>query len=52
MTKKNTEILNNDNNDTSSPKNDHESKMSTAVSTVKKKVPTIGNYELGPVIGI
>lgn len=52
--KKNPENNNKDsNNQTSSPTNKHEneSKLSTAISTTKKKGTTIGNYELGPIIG-
>lgn len=40
-----------DQNRTNSPnKNENESKMSTATSS-KKKISTIGTYELGPIIG-
>ena len=48
--KKNTDVTN-DNNETNSPRHENESKMSTAVTTTKKKPATIGTYELGPMIG-
>lgn len=54
LIKKNTDTNNKDsNNQTNSPSNKHEneSKLSTALSTTKKKGTTIGNYELGPIIG-
>ena len=41
-------------NQTNSPNNDNkenDSKMSTALSSAKKKIITIGTYEMGPIIG-